>query len=105
MATRGTRRAIAIVVIVGMVVSLGLAGVASFYASGAPDGLERVAEDTGFADQAQDSATAGSLVADYSVGDDDGRFSVGTAGLVGVGITAAAGFGLFALLRPRARRD
>jgi hypothetical protein len=99
-----TSRVVAVVVIVGMVLSLGLAGIASFYASSAPDGLERVAEDAGFAESAQDSAAADSPLAGYAAGDDEGRFSVGMAGLAGVGVTALVAFGLFAVLRPREDR-
>lgn len=99
-----TSRAVAIVVIVGMVLSLGLAGIASFYASSAPDGLERVAEETGFAGSARDSAAADSPAAGYVLGDEDGHVSVGMAGLAGVGITALVAFGLFAVLRPREDR-
>ena len=50
---------------------------------------------------AQGSVTDGSPVAGYAVGDDEGRFSVGMAGLLGVGVTAGLAFGLFAWLRPR----
>ena len=42
-----------------------MAGVASYYASSHPDGLEHVAEQTGFLDSAEDSATADSPLADY----------------------------------------
>ena len=42
-----------------------IAGVGSFYASSHPDGLEYVAEQTGFLDSAEDSATADSPFADY----------------------------------------
>lgn len=97
---RKATRAVAVLVIIGMLASVVLASVASFYASSAPDGLERVAQDNGFADTAQESAAAGSPLADYSTGG-DGRFSVGMAGLIGVVITAAAGFALFTLLAPR----
>lgn len=101
---RGTVRAVAAVVIVGMLASVVLASVASFYASSAPDGLERVAQDEGFAGTARDSASADSPLADYTTGGDD-RFSVGMAGLIGVAITAVAAFGLFAVLRPRGGAD
>ncbi len=50
----------------GLLVCLLLAGVASYYASAHPDGLEHVAEQTGFIDSAEDSATADSPLADYS---------------------------------------
>jgi len=69
----------------GLGVALLVAGVASYYASSAPDGLEYTAEDTGFLDSARDSATAGSPFADYAVsGVDSERLSVGFAGLIGV---------------------
>ena len=45
---------------VALVVSLLVAGVASYYASSHPDGLEYVAEQTGFIDSAEDSATVDS---------------------------------------------
>lgn len=102
-AHRNTTRAVAAVVVVGLLVSVVLAALVSFYASSAPDGLEKVAQDTGFIESAQDSATAESPLADYTFGGDsgDGRFSVGMAGLIGVGVTALAAFGLFAALKPR----
>ncbi len=86
----------------GLVICLLLAGFVSFYASAAPDGLERVAADHGLLDHAADSAVAGSPLADYGVaGVSDERVSVGLAGVAGVAITAAAGFGLFGLLSYR----
>lgn len=95
----GTSRAIALVLIVGMLASVVLAGVVSFYASPDPDGLESVAQSQGFDETAQDSATADSALADYGVeGVSDERLSVGLAGVVGVGVTALMGFGLFLLL-------
>lgn len=99
--SRNSGRIVALIVVIGMVASIALASVGSFYASSAPDGLERVAEDTGFGAAAQGSAAAGSPLAGYAVGDDESRFSVGAAGLLGVGITALVAFGLFALVRPR----
>lgn len=95
----GTSRAIALVLIIGMLASVVLAGVVSFYASPDPDGLESVAQSQGFDETAQDSATADSALADYGVeGVSDERLSVGLAGVVGVGVTALVGFGLFLLL-------
>jgi cobalt/nickel transport protein len=67
-----------------LVVALLVAGVVSYYASAHPDGLEHVATETGFIDQAEDSATAGSPFADYSTrGVDDERLSVGISGVLG----------------------
>ncbi len=103
--SRNTTRVVALVVVVGMLVSVLIASVGGFYASNAPDGLERVAEDAGFADEAVDSATADSPLAGYAVGGADGDgSSVAMAGIVGIGVTALAGFGLFAALRVRGTR-
>lgn len=84
----------------GLLVSLLLAGLVSGFASSSPDGLEKVAEEQGFAQTAQDSALADSPLADYGVaGVEDERLSTGLAGVVGVGVTFAFGLGLFALVR------
>jgi len=81
---------------VGLIVCFGVAGFVSFYASSDPDGLEFVAEQEGFIETAQDSAVAGSALADYAVvGVADERLSVGIAGIIGVIITAVVAFGLF----------
>ena len=45
-------------VVAGLLAALVLAGVASFYASSHPDGLEYVADKTGFLDTADDSSAA-----------------------------------------------
>lgn len=86
----------------GALVAVVLAAVVSFYASSAPDGLNKVAEDHGIAGVEQDSAAAGSPLADYSVnGLSNDRLSNATAGLVGLAVTAAAGFGLFYIVKGR----
>jgi cobalt/nickel transport protein len=73
-----------LVLVALFVTALVLAGVVSFYASGSPDGLERVAEDKGFNDTAEDHPAAGGPLADYSTaGVDDSRLSGGIAGVVG----------------------
>jgi hypothetical protein len=98
------RRGVWALIGVGLLVSLLLAGVVSYYASSSPDGLEKVAEDIGFLDTAQDSATANSPLSDYAAsGVDDARLSVGIAGLVGVVLTGAVAFGLFLWLGRRNR--
>jgi cobalt/nickel transport protein len=91
--------------IAGLVVALLIAGVASWYASGSPDGLEWVAERTGFIDTAEDSAVADSPLADYSVsGVGDGRLSGGLAGVLGVAVTLLVAGGLTLVLRRRSSR-
>ena len=88
--------------LVGLLVALLLAGVVSGFASSSPDGLEKVAQDQGFADTAEDSALSDSPVADYAVeGVEDERLSTGLAGVIGVTITFAFGLGLFARVRRR----
>ena len=85
-----------------LVVTLLVAGVASYYASSHPDGLEHVAEQTGFLDSAEDSPTADGPFADYSTrGVDDERVSVGITGVLGAAVTLLAAGGLFWALRRR----
>lgn len=91
---------------IGLLVTLLVAAVLSGFASGEPDGLERVAIDEGFDATAEDSAVAGSPLADYGVeGVDDERIGTGIAGVIGVGITLVVTVGLLygtrALIRSR----
>ncbi len=91
---------------VALVVSLLVAGVASYYASSHPDGLEYVAEQTGFIDSAEDSPTADSPLADYQTsGVDDARISGGLAGVIGVVVMLLLSTGLFWLVRRRGTDD
>jgi len=87
---------------VGIVTSIFVAAVVSFYASSNPDGLEFVAEQVGFLNTAKDSAVAGSPVANYSfAGIENERVSVAIAGILGIGLTALISFGLFSLVKKR----
>lgn len=83
-----------------LLVTVLIAVVGSRYASSEPDGLEYVAEQEGFADQAEDHALADSPLADYgdNLGTDRG-LSTGIAGLIGVVVAIVLGFGLFWLIR------
>ena len=84
----------------GLLASLLLAGIASFYASSSPDGLEKVAEDIGFIDSAKEHANADGALADYGVkGIENPRFSTGAAGVIGVITTGVVSTGLFMLVR------
>ncbi|WP_200958011.1 PDGLE domain-containing protein [Nocardioides sp. Soil805] len=86
----------------GLLVCLLVAGVASYYASSHPDGLEYVAEQTGFLDSAEDSAASDSPLAGYSTdGVDDARLSGGLAGAAGVVVMLLLSTGLFWTLRRR----
>lgn len=78
---------------VGIVASIFVAAVVSFYASSNPDGLEYVAEQVGFLNTAKDSAVAGSPFADYATtGINNERISVAIAGVLGIGLTALISF-------------
>lgn len=88
------------IVSIGFVASLFVAAFISFYASSHPDGLEFVAEQIGFLNTAKDSAVATSPLANYSfAGIENERLSIAVAGLVGVGLTALFGFGLFSMVK------
>ncbi|MFF2651827.1 energy-coupling factor ABC transporter permease [Streptomyces sp. NPDC058045] len=90
----------------GLAASLVLAGVVSFYASADPDGLEKVAHDKGIDKSAEEHAAADSPLADYGVKDiTDARISGGLAGVIGVGVTVAAGTAVFWVLRRRRGGD
>ena len=87
---------------VALVVVLLLAGVASYYASSHPDGLEAVAQRTGFADTARDSATSESPLSDYQTrGVEDERLSGGLSGVLGVLVVLGLSGGLFWAVRRR----
>jgi cobalt/nickel transport protein len=71
--------------LISLLVSIGLAGIVSFYASSSPDGLEKVAGDIGFIETAKDHTLDNSALADYGVaGIENERLSVGIAGILGV---------------------
>jgi hypothetical protein len=86
----------------GLLVTIGLALVVSGFASSAPDGMEKVAEDKGFLETARDHLFADGPLADYTVrGVENERLSTGLSGLIGVLITFGLGLALFALVRAR----
>jgi cobalt/nickel transport protein len=86
--------------IAGFVASLFLAGIVSFYASSQPDGLEKVAQDIGFIETAEDHTYADGALADYGVkGVENARISTGLAGVIGVVATGVVSTGLFMLVR------
>lgn len=98
------------------VVALLIAGFLSYLASSNPDGLDTVTRsgcevtEVGGAEQlsgeciarnARDHDLAGSPLADYTVGGDDGLS--GVSGVIGVLVTLTVAGGLFWLARPRTR--
>jgi hypothetical protein len=91
----------------GLLVAAGLALFVSPFASGSPDGLEKVAGDQGFLQTARDHLFADGPLAGYTVrGIGNERLSTGVSGLIGVLVTFGLGFALFALVRAvRSGRD
>ena len=88
------------VLVTGFLLALVLAGVLSFYASGSPDGLNRVAIDLGFAGTEQASGTNAGPLAGYEVaGVGDARVSAGLAGVLGCLLVLACSTVLFRLGR------
>ena len=84
------------------VVALLLAGVVSYYASANPDGLEYVAGQTGFLDNASDHGAADGPLADYSAkGVDSPRLSGGLAGVIGTVVVLVLAGGLAMVVRRR----
>lgn len=89
-------------IVAGIVVAFVLAGVASYYASGYPDGLTAAAQQLGFIETEQTHARGGSTFAGYATeGVENDRLSGGIAGIVGVAITFVVGGLLFFALRGR----
>lgn len=89
-----------------LLVALLVAGVASYYASSHPDGLEYVAGKTGFLDSAEDSPAADSPFADYQTkGVDDERVGGGLAGVIGVLLVLGIASGVAWGVRRRTPKD
>jgi hypothetical protein len=92
-------------VVAGLLVALALAFFVSPEASSSPDGLERVAIDEGFVDEAEDHDLADGPLAEYGVeGVEDERLGTGLAGIAGVAVTFVVVGGLVLLVRLAARR-
>lgn len=86
----------------GLLVTLLVAGGLSRYASSAPDGLDRVARDTGIAKAEKRHAQDGSPFAGYTADWlPDGPLAGAVAGVGGVLVTLALAGGVFALVRRR----
>jgi hypothetical protein len=87
---------------IGLLIALGVA-LLSPLASPHPDGLERVAEDEGFLDQAQEAPFQ--VIPDYTFpGIENDSVATIVAGLVGTVLLFALGYGLAWLLRRRSGR-
>ncbi|HEU4319498.1 MAG TPA: energy-coupling factor ABC transporter permease [Acidimicrobiia bacterium] len=93
-------------VIGGALVALVFAAVVSQFAVDDPDGLERVAEDTGFIESAEDRSLADFIFADYATaGISNETLSLAIAGIVGTVVTLLVAYGLFMGVRETRGRD
>ncbi len=93
-------------VIGGMLVALVFAAVVSQFAVGNPDGLEKVAEDRGFIDSAEEHSLGDFIFADYATdGISNEALSLGVAGIVGTVVTLLVAYGLFMGVRETRTRD
>ena len=89
-------------VVAGLLASLLFAVVVSQFAVDNPDGLEYVAEETGFGSQSEDHALGRSIFADYATeGVGNETLSLAIAGTAGVLITLLVGYGIFYAVRDR----
>jgi cobalt/nickel transport system permease protein len=90
----------------GVLVALVFAAVVSQFAADDPDGLERVAEDTGIIASGQDHSLADFVFADYATaGIDNETLSLAIAGIVGTIVTLLVAYGLLMGLRESRKRD
>jgi cobalt/nickel transport system permease protein len=96
-ATRGTLVA---VTAVGLAFAIGAAFLSPL-ASSSPDGLERVAEDQGFLERAQDPAY--NVLPDYSIPGLEGPLSTILSGVIGLLIVFALVYGITLLARGASR--
>lgn len=89
-------------IIIGLVVAVALAIFISPFASSDPDGLEKVAEDKGFIDKAQETWTSAPLP-DYTVpGIGNESLSTALAGTIGTLAVFGVGLGVAFVLKKRA---
>ena len=86
----------------GLLVALLFGGVVSYWASSEPDGLNKVASDTGLDGEQQAHELADSPLAGYQAdGVDSPALSGGVAGIIGVTVCFLVGGGIAWALRRR----
>jgi len=89
-------------VIGGILVALVFAAVVSQFAVDSPDGLERVAEDTGIISSASDHVLSNSLFADYATaGISNESLSLAVAGIIGTLVALSVAAGIFLAVRDK----
>jgi cobalt/nickel transport protein len=89
-------------ILLALAAALLVGGLLSGFASSRPDGLERVAEDRGFAERAAGRPLVASPLTDYLFpGIKNERLATGLAGFTGTLLLFALGWGAARLLRRR----
>ncbi|HGE69761.1 TPA: hypothetical protein ENX78_02925 [Candidatus Poribacteria bacterium] len=89
-------------IIIGIVVSLFLAGLISIFASPWPDGLEKVAEDKGFLEKGEVEPPIKSPIPDYTFpGLKNEKLATSVAGILGTAIVFVLGYGVSALIKKK----
>lgn len=84
----------------GIIIALFMASVLSLFASSEPDGLERVAEDQGFAEKAEEKEVLQAPMPDYVIpGIGNEEVAASLAGLIGVLIIFVITIGWAKLLK------
>jgi cobalt/nickel transport protein len=95
----------AFLILGGLLLCSALALLVSPWASSSPDGLEKIAQDQQFSDQAQGKPWFESPLPDYLFpGMANQRLSTGLAGLVGLMGAFCSAYGLALLLRKKGRK-
>jgi len=89
--------------LVMLVLAAVIAGGLSYFASQHPDGLERVAEDHGFIDRAQEPSHT--VMPDYTIPGLPGFLSNGLAGIIGVIATFTVVIAVLRLAGWKRKRD
>jgi len=92
-----------VLVVIGLLVALVLAGVVSYHAASAPDGLSRVALDQGFSATEKQHNDVTPLAGYETAGVEDDRLSGGLAGVAGCAVVLLLAGGLTRVLRARSR--
>ncbi len=87
-------------VIIGIIISLFLAGLISIFASPLPDGLEKVAEDKGFLEKGEVEPPIKSPIPDYTFpGVKSEKLATSIAGVLGTLVVFGLGYGVSALIK------
>lgn len=87
-------------IIIGIIVSLFLAGLISIFASPWPDGLEKVAEDKGFLEKGEVEPPIKSPIPDYVFpGVKNEKVATSIAGILGTVVVFVLGYGVSVLIK------